>query len=1046
MLVFALSPLNGQGVTSSALEGGVASTDGMPVAHAIVRVTAVPSGTYWQVVTDAGGRYFVENLQVGGPYIVEVKRLGFVPARRTDLLLALGQRRRADFVLLPAALTLAPVTVTAGSDPLLNSGRTGPTHIVSQSEIAALPNQTRDISLLASLGALTMARPLGGSSIGGQNQGYNSFQLDGGMHADLYLGRTPGGASPSGALPEVQPHAISLETIRELQVQAAPFDVRLGNFAGGVLTAVTKSGTNEVHGSFFSYLQNGRLVASNAAGDRSEFTSGQFGGTLSGPIVRDRVHFLVSADLQRRMVPDPGPFVTDTPRVTKVSHASALRFQRILRESYGLDAGSLGPTDGQLPAQELFGKISMQLGDAGHLELSHRFAHADRRDFIDVGVRADTTAFSSVAGWSISTANTSRLIWGTLVGRRAQNEAIISYQHLRDDCVPNGSLPRIQVGADGGSLVAGPNSVCPTTAVNQSALGITDNLTFGAGAHLLTLGSHGELLHFRDPLVQASAGRWIFANLDSLAVGHASHYDRGLPSSSRTPGADFGAVMLGLYAQDRWAATSRLTLTAGLRVDIPFLRNNVPTNVTLLAAQGIDTGVLPTGNAEWSPRLGVNYDVSGDATTFLRGGIGLFGGPPPYRWLGNAYRESGDESVVTCDASARAPALVPPFSGNTQPSTCANGKGATPRISFFEPGFVFPQNLKIALGTDRRLPWDAVMAIDLLYTRAVHQIYVNDANLDAPSRFAVGEGGRPQYGEIDPTSAAHPQWRDTSFGEIYRLSDHGGDRAFAMSVQVTKPFGARFALDISYAYSRVSDRMSLVNFPARANFSNTPVDGTLDDRHLRSSFFETRHKLSIVTSTTLPFGTRLSLLYQGATQSPYTYVVSGDVNADGIGGPGSLPNDVVYVPRTSAPGGDISLVVLSAGRFVPAPASSYDSLDAFIEGQQCLREHRGRLMSRGSCMNGWLDLLSARLMKTVPVAGSQQLEMSADVFNVPNLIRARWGRRIDTTTDPAVPLLRLRGWDPAAARGVYQLSLPARNVAEDAASRWRVQLGARYIF
>jgi hypothetical protein len=424
----------------------------------------------------------------------------------------------------------------------------------------------------------------------------------------------------------------------------------------------------------------------------------------------------------------------------------------------------------------------------------------------------------------------------------------------------------------------------------------------------------------------------------------------------------------------------------------------------------------------------------------------LFGGPPPYRWLGNAYRESGDESVVTCDANALVPDIVPPFSGNTQPTTCANGKGATPRISYFEPGFAFPQNLKIAMGADRRLPWDVVAAIDLVYTRALHQVYVDDANLDAPSRFAAGEGGRPQYGDIDRTSAARPQWRDTSFGEIYRVSDHGGDRAFALSAQVRKPFGTRFALDVSYGYSRVSDRMSLVNFPARANFSNSPVDGTLDERNLRPSFFETRHKLSFATSAPLPYRMRLSLLYQGATQSPYTYVVSGDVNADGIGGPGSLPNDVVYVPQASVPGGDVSLVVLAGGRVVPAPAASYDSLDAFIERQPCLREQRGRLMSRGSCRNGWLDLLSARLMKTFPLADRQQLELTADVFNVPNLIRARWGRRIDTTTDPAVPLLRLRGWDPAAARGLYQLSLPARNVADDAASRWRVQLGARYVF
>ena len=1038
--------LGSQGITSAALQGSVLQPDSTPIQGASVTVTAAASGARWQVVTDAAGRYFVENVQVGGPYVIEARAVGFKAAGQNGVWLGLGQRYRAQLVLEPRVIELPELTVRAGVDQLLNSGRTGPAQIVSEAELAGLPNLARDLSVLAALGPLAVLRPLGGISIGGQNQGFNSLQVDGGVSADLYLGRTPGGASPSGALPEVIPHAISLETVREFQVLAAPFDVRLGSFAGGLLNAVTKSGTNAFHGSAFGFLQDGRLTAKDAAGNRPDLASWQFGGTVSGPIVRDRVHFFLNADLQQRVVPDVGFLVAADAldgadlRKAGVTYASALRFQQVLRDRFSLEPGSLGPSDGHVPAQDVFAKMTMQLGANGHLELSHHYAHGDRRDVIDTGRANRIYALSSVTGRNLSTAHTSRLIWSTLVGGRAQNELILSHERLRDSCRPNGTLPFIQVavdqvGADRGFLIAGPNPVCPSTAVDQNALELTENLTIGAGRHVVTIGSHGELLHFHDPLVQVSAGRWLFDSLDSLAGGLPSHYDRGLPSSPRAPGADFHVVALGGYAQDRWAPSSRLTLTAGLRLDVPFLPDAVATNPRMVSALGFDTGRLPSGNALWSPRIGVNYDLSGDGAAFLRGGIGLFSGPPPYRWLGNAYRETGDETVVFCNKPEGVPSFVP----DPQPERCSLVPGTSPRISFFDPGLKLPQNLKLALGLDRRFLSGVVATIDLLYTRAVHQIYVSDANLGAPTGAAAGEGGRPLYGAISGTTranlVANPAWRDTSFGgkEIYRVSNRGGDNSVSLAAQVRQRFGETLVLYAAYAYSRAQDRMSWVNFPARANFSNTPLDGTLDDRHLRPSFFETPHKVSVAATLELPYRVQFSLLYQGASQPPYSYVIDGDANADGIGGPGSVKNDLVYVPRSA---GDISLV----------PASDSAKLQAFIEEQSCLRDQRGRIMARGSCRNGWLGFLNARLTKALPVAGGQHLEITADVFNLLNLMSPRWGRYRDVTTSPSVQLLQLAGWDPVHARGLYRFTSPPRDVVDDVASRWRMQLGVRYSF
>lgn len=1025
-------PLCAQGITSAALQGRVLQADSAPIAGAVVTAILPASGAHWQVVTDASGRYFVENMGVGGPYVLEARAVGFRSAGQTGVFLGLGQRYHADFTLESMAIELPTLTISANVDALLNAGRTGPAHIVSATELERLPNLTRDLSVAAALGPLAALRPFGGVAVGGQNQGYNNLQVDGGVNTDLYLGRTPGGAIPSGAIPEVLPHAISLETVSEFQVLAAPFDVRLGSFAGGLLTTVTKSGTNFVHGSVFAFLQDGSLTASNWDGSHPEFTSGQFGGTLSGPVVRDRVHFFLNVDLQQRVVPDAGPFPAQVGR-TAVSESSAVKFQHILADSFGLAPGTPGPSEGHLPAQDVFGKITVQLGANGHLELSHHYAHGDRRDFVDAGRTFDTTALSSVAGRSRSTAHTTRLIWSTNLRGQAQNEVIVSYQRLLDTCEPNGPFPLIQVNADAGFLIAGSNSVCPTTAVNQYGLEVTENLTISTAGHLLTLGLHGELLHFHDPLVQVSAGRWFFANLDALAKGVASHYDRGLPGP--TPGADFTAVGVGFYAQDRWMPIPRLTVTAGLRADIPFLPDAAHTDDSVFIKLGANTGRLPSGNVLWSPRLGLNYDLSGKGTAFLRGGIGLFSGPPPYRWLGNGYRDGGLESVVNCNGTR-----VPRFN-LTQPATCNPTGGATPRLGFFDPDLKLPQNLKLALGVDRRFPGGITASIDLLYTRAVHQIYIGEANLGAPVGAAYGEGGRPMYGTVDATGLAKPTWRDsTYFQEVFRVSNRSGDHSVSLSVQARKRFGETMSVYAAYAFSQAYDRMSLINLPTRANFSNTPVDGTLEDRRLAPSFFETPHKLAVAATVELAHRVQLSLLYDGASQPAYTYVIDGDANADRLGGGGSLFNDIVYVPRDSS---DITLRMSDS---TPATPAEHAKLQNFIAQQPCLEKQRGRIMGRNSCRNGWLGSLNARLGTTVALRGGRYLEITADIFNVPNLIEPRWGQYRDVTTGPSVPLLKLVGWDQANLRGVYQLELPKPGVVEDALSRWRMQLGARFAF
>ena len=1025
--------LDAQGVVSAAVHGIVSTEDGSPVARAIVRMTNTANGQRWECPAGAGGRYLFENLVAGGPYRVEVRALGFRPEASDGIVLALGTRTRVDFILRAAAAELPAVIAMGNARAVLGASGNGPTNVISPSTIANFPNVGRDFlrlttwSPLAANSPASGGAPTGGITIGGQNRALNGFLVDGGVNLDQYTGRLPGR--------ETLPRPISIEAVQEIQVLSAPFDVRQGGFAAGIVNAVTRSGTNQVRGSTFAYFTGGAFVGVNATGQRVQpFTTTQYGATIGGPIVRDRAHFFVTLDLQDRVVPDPGPLISDTvggadTATIRIAYASARHLQDILRNTYGLDPGTLGPERGIAPAQDLFAKIDLQARTNHRVEISHHYARGDRDGFIGRGTPGQYI-LSSNGRRDPSTSSASRVIWRGILGQRSSNELITSYLWLRDSCQPHADYPFLTVGVRDvpgvvGQLLAGTPNVCPSS-FTQRAFELADNVTVDVGAHALTAGTQIGSLHFTDDLLQGAAGVWQFQNLDSLAVGSAARYDRTLPGPQRSGGVRFGARQVALFAQDRWNPSSRLALTAGLRADATFLPRRVQTNNTLLASLGADTRLLPSGTVLWSPRASFSFDATDDERTVLRGGIGLFAGRPPYTWLASAYRDDGTQELfLTCSGTD-----VPPFDPMNQPTNCRSGTVGKPRLTFFDRGLRFPQTLKTAIGVDHRLPGGIVASLDVLFTRSIHDLYVSDANLGQPIAVASGEGNRPMYGTISATGRASAARRDPALGQVVRFSNSRGDEATTATMQLRRHF--RIAeLGLWYGHTRSRDRMSLVNFPARANLENPPLDGTLEDRRRGTSYFEIPHRLLVHAMTSLPAGARLSFMYMASSGAPFTYVVTGDANADDIGG-GSVVNDAVYVPRDS---NDIGL----------ENAATWPLVNAFIESQGCLRSQRGRILARNSCRNPATHVVNGRVAKPFQLVGSHAVELTADVYNVLSLLNRGWGRMRLTSTNPAQPMLQLRRWDTIRQRGVYAL-LPDPRRVQDFASRWQLELSVRYLF
>ncbi|MEP6496083.1 MAG: TonB-dependent receptor [bacterium] len=1024
-----------QGVAGAAVHGSVVTGMGGPISGAQVTLSNPGTGTVRVAVAGARGEFLFDAVPVGTGYRLEARAIGFSPARVDSISLHLGDRLSQSIVLGAVRAQLLSAMVVSDSN-LRDPGAGGPAYSIPGGAVRSLPLLNRDF-----VGLFAMAPQAVGSgapSVSGQHSRFNAIQVDGGTANDFFgVNVTPGAGS--GA------KAISLESLDEIRVLVAPFDVRQGGFSGGLINAVTRSGTNQFHGSLFSLYSGTKLVGADTSGTAIQpFSVYQYGASLGGPIIRDRLRFFFVVDRQSRETPFNGPSTADP--ATGINEATVQRASQIFREKYGFDAGtSASPTLNQ-PNESYFLKLSLQPARNHSIDVSYN----DVRGTNDVLNRINRTR-PDRDGWQLSNsgdASTAKnrvlRIKATSAWSNFTNELIAGTGTVKDGTASTLRVPLFLVQADKVNtyLAGGSVKQAQGTETDQNFTEFTDNLSWSVGEHLFTLGTQNQFLHFRDNLFFGSWGTFTFGSVDSLSRGLPLRYEVALPIRPGGPLSDYTSTQVATYVQDRWSASPRLTLTAGVRVDIPFIQP--PTRNDALAADDIlgriDTKNFPTGNAVVSPRLGVAYDLAEgrDHGTMLRGGIGAFAGRPPYVWLTNAFANTGKEqALLVCNPANGVPAPVTDITA--LPSKCTNASApssAVPTIDYFARNFRFQQAVKFDAGFDHDFGNDLSLSLDLIHTRTVNTMFVSDVNL--VDRGTNAEG-RVMYGTFTGAAATASRL-DPAYGPVFRFENRTGDRSTALSADLSKHFASGATLQIGYDWSSTYDLISLAGNTGPLIFQNNPIDGSVASRTLRRSTRDIPHSFVATTTIPTPLGTMVSLFIRARSGTPYAYVSTNDANADG-----TIANDLAYIPRDA---NDITLTNPTA----------YGALDDFIKAQPCMDSQRGQVMTRNSCRNPAVQSIDARIGKTVRLGGAKNVEITADVFNVPNLLNHGWGLTRQTTPlqpalGEAVGLLSVAGWDAVNNRPRYtvltvngQTSLPARGGIVVDAARWRMQLGARYTF
>ena len=503
VLALAMAPSSAlaQSQSTSAIRGTVLGPDGAALSDVEVTIRHTLTGAERTVVTNRQGRFLLLLLQPGGPYDVTASRLGSTTERQEGIQLIVGQTITLGFTLKPRPVEVEGVSVAVERSAVFNPAQVGPVTLINEKLLQSVPILSRDVMELATLSPLVRTTEGGGFSVGGQNDRYNALLVDGLLNQDAF-GLTPGGVPGAQAGAKILP----LDAVAQYEVLVAPYDARLSGFAGGVMNAITKTGTNDFSLRAFAVGRDqalmGDLTLPTGPAQASGVGRQLLGASAGGPIIRDKAHFFVSAELERRSRPPSGyNLERDAPALVGLDPADVHVFQDFVESNFGVETGTAGPYALNQDLANVFGRVDWNFSGGHRLTVRNVFAYA-ANDESPNRAPFDPYELSSNAVFRRSVSNTTSAQLFTDFGNRGGNEIDLTVQHTTDATTPASDAPQIEAflnGAAGAvtstrSVRVGGQFYAQDNGLTQTSVRLADNATLVHGRSTYTMGRHGHAL------------------------------------------------------------------------------------------------------------------------------------------------------------------------------------------------------------------------------------------------------------------------------------------------------------------------------------------------------------------------------------------------------------------------------------------------------------------------------------------------------------------------------------------------------------------------
>ena len=1053
MLMMVLSSAMAQ-VTTSGINGKVTlEATGEEVIGASIQAVHVPSGTKYAAVTNTKGIYSIQGMRAGGPYTVTVSYIGAKTKTFENISLSLGESYNLQVWLTDDTQTLGDVVVTGEAG--VNGTKNGAAQTISNMRIQELPTITHSVADVARINPFVKVSEGGAMTIAGSNNRYNAIQIDGAMSNDVF-GLTPNGANGGQAGTQ----AFSMETIDQIHVSIAPFDVRQSGFTGGAINAITKSGTNEIHGSVYSYFQNGDMVSdkyethdgkeSSKYGSMTDWT---LGATLGGPIVKDKLFFF--ANFERSKKEYDNAYSTDN-GMSKVDFSVANDILDYVRQQAAAQGvtyrGTLGTPKEYTYSDKVGLKLDWNINDRNHASL--------RWSFVDAKQNNNTAGAKSLVTNDYAydfCSKTNSLIFelNSRIGDNMNNEFHASWTSVRDKRNPGDPFPMIQISnVGGGTLNIGNERSSMANQLNQDIYTLTDNFTINAGRHSITLGTHDEFYKFGNLFCQDIYGTYIFSSPDDFYAGKINRFRYGQAVESVTGTKrwmpEFSAGQIGFYAQDKWAVTDNFDLTYGLRIDMPIMFDEPIQNAEFnvyAAQQGWDlkTNHKIAVEPMWSPRLGFRWDVLKNRNLIVRGGVVIFTGRVPYVWISNNFSMNG-VAQMKYDSKKGNENIKIQYDVNkagladSRINTDVPGRNLQ-EINVFDKNFKFSQQLRTNLAADFKLlgiDW----TVEGIYSKTLNDMIVKNYNVTATGKNYAEVNGLDGFGDTRPMFQTGP------YTAIYVLDNVSKGYSYNLSVKAEKSFDFGLDLMASYTYGKSKTINNGSSSVAGSNWQYNYTHGDPNKPELANSNFNVPHQVMVSAyqhiswnknpGRTIDNKTTIGLIYTGNSGSPYSIYVNGDLNGDGG------YNDLMYIPTDAEVDAMYEANLFKATKAYTAEQQR-DNFKQWLASEKYVKDHRGEYYERNAANEDWENRLDLHIDHKFGFKWGKDIryiQIGLDIINFTNMLNKKWGATLSqggynyysplTYTGGKYQFLREGNFDMRSYSDYY--------------SRWRMQLTAKLTF
>ena len=1079
-------------VTTSGING-IVTANNEEVIGATITAKHVPSGAIYRAVTNVNGRYTITGMRSGGPYEVEVSYIGYQTKKFTEIQLALGQNTVIDVTLSEGSEMLQEVEIVAAARNTMRSDRSGAVTNLNGAQMAAIPTVGRSMTDIMKM--TPQSSSASGMAIGGGNYRQSSVTVDGASFNNAFgLGSSP---LPGGGTP------ISLDALDQMTISITPYDVRQSGFTGGGINAVTKSGTNEFKGSAYTYLTSTSLKGNrvgNTVFDVDDGHTNTYGATLGGPIIKDKLFFFVNGEYEDNVIAGPvaragegGSTYSNTARRPQLGELESL--SSYLGKTYGLTTGPWQGYNVETPAFRILARLDWNINENHKFNVrftksnrkssspasASRSVPSNRSNDIYGGSQNDYGSNTNYGMSSLSSRYYAEYKFTSIAAELNSKFGKInntlrgtySFQDQPRSTEYNDAAPVVEIVMNDGQdhfpswALTGDIFTYGNLAQTKTTV-ITDEMNVTLGKHNLFAGLQFEHNFAANGYAQAAAGYYTFeATPEEAAAGNwASVFGRGPRTFGITYGNNANHSMFtsemstnqwSLYIQDNISWSERFRMSVGARFELPSypsLENNFNKEYYDLeggfGGRHFRTDNVPSASVSFSPRIGFNWDMTGDRKYILRGGTGLFVGRMPFVWLVSAVGNSGMGQTSYWAAGDKVPQKLK-FTMNQSEMLDLIGATSSTSIpsspTILSEDLRMPKTWKASLAFDAKLPYDIDFTVEGIYNWDLNPVVVSNANVywDGTSTIDLGHGDirhkmstyQKQSAYLLENAGSKAYYASLSF-QLHKSFDFGLDLNASYTLSKAKSYTEGIGDQVSSAYNNYRNSIQAVN-----DNETGYATYVAPNRLLVSASYKLQESKNSSSTFSLVWDAYQYGYLGNYSYSRYSYIFTSNVNNDP-----SAPGNLIYVPASRQELNNWDFKEGKVGGETYTADMQRDDFWTFIQQDDYLKDHTGQYAERGGAKMPWHHQLDFRYMRDMSFKVGKTkhaLQLGLDIENLLNFFCKDWGLYKQITGN------NLLTYDTKNNQYQYNLVNGSRHTSttqnyESTASTYRIMFTIRYLF